>query len=304
MKCISIVWLAKADLSNLNSGQGSGNLTELKTYNYGQKPYISGQATRTAIFDTMARTYPDKFICTPERPCGDVANCWGCDLRGFLATKEGEGGERRWSPLKVTPGLGQLNTDIVSDLLTRHSVIAKEDKKSKDQRIAHVQMTENIYRFGLVIDVENVGKVKIPKMEGKGKEERVIGWETVVDIGEGERITRISALLGAIYNLAGFAKQARAATSLAPDIIIVFVQDTYNQRGLKSLELNEKGCVKLDLLEYAVAEHKDMGNKILFGLTPGIIGNEEEVKVVLNKYGVDVFRVLQVIEETKNLLGS
>ena len=47
-----------------------------------------------------------------------------------------------------------------------------------------------------------------------------------------------------------------------------------------------------------------MGNKILFGLTPGIIGNEEEVKVVLNKYGVDVFRVLQVIEETKNLLGS
>ena len=101
-------------------------------------------------------------------------------------------------------------------------------------------MTENIYRFGLVIDVENVGKVKIPKMEGKGKEERVIGWETVVDIGEGERITRISALLDAIYNLAGFAKQARAATSLAPDIIIVFVQDTYNQRGLKSLELNEK----------------------------------------------------------------
>ena len=47
-------------------------------------------------------------------------------------------------------------------------------------------MTENIYRFGLVIDVENVGKVKIPKMEGKGKEERVIGWETVVDIGEGK----------------------------------------------------------------------------------------------------------------------
>ena len=50
---------------------------------------------------------------------------------GFWQQKEGEGGERRWSPLKVTPGLGQLNTDIVSDLLTRHSVIAKEDKKVK-----------------------------------------------------------------------------------------------------------------------------------------------------------------------------
>ena len=305
MKCLSLVWLAKADLSNLNSGQGSGNLTELKTYDYGQKPYVSGQAIRTALFETMTRTYPEKFICTPERPCSDVKNCWGCDLRGFLATKEDVGSDRRWSPLKVTPGLGQITADITSDLLTRHSVIDKEgDKKSKDNRIAHVQMTENIYKFGMVVDVDNIGKIKVPVTEGKGKEERVVGWNTHIDIGEKERQERLKAVLDGIYNLAGFAKQARAAASLAPDILLISLQDTYNQRGLKALELDENKKVNLELLEYSLAQHSDEGNKVFFGFTPGIVKNEEEVKSLLIKYAVEVRRVSQVMDKVKEILGK
>ncbi|MFZ5942943.1 MAG: type I-B CRISPR-associated protein Cas7/Cst2/DevR [Bacillota bacterium] len=303
MKCISLTWLAQADLSNLNSGQGSGNFTELKTYDYGQKPYVSGQATRTALFDTIARTHPDKFICTPERPCADVENCWGCDLRGFLAPKEGVGGDRRWSPVKVTPGLGQLSGDITNDLLTRHSVMDKEgDKQSKDNRIAHVQMTENIYKFGLVIDVENVGKIKVPITEGKGKEERVVDWKVEVDIGEEARKERIKTLLDGVYNLSGFAKQARAAASLAPDVLLVTVQDTYNQRGLKALELAEDGHIKEDLLDYYLAENLNGGNKIFFGMSPGLAKNEQQVKDIFKKYGVEVLRVSQVIDKVRELL--
>jgi len=303
MKCLSFTWLAQADLSNLNSGQGSGNFTELKTYDFGQKPYVSGQATRTAIFETIARTYPEKFICTPERPCADVENCWGCDLRGFLAPKEGVGGDRRWSPVKVTPGLGQLKKDITNDLLTRHSVMDKEgEKQSKDNRIAHVQMTENIYKFGMVIDVDNIGKVKVPVTEGKGKEERVVDWKVAVDIGKEARKERIKALIDGIYNLSGFAKQARAAASLAPDVLLVTVQDTYNQRGLKALELDEEGNVKEDLLDYYLAENSSAGNKIFFGLTPGIVKNEEKVKELFRNYEVEILRVSQVIDKVKALL--
>lgn len=304
MKCLSLVWLAKADLSNLNSGQGSGNLTELKTYDYGRKPYVSGQATRTALFETMARTYPEKFICTAERPCADVENCWGCDLRGFLATKEDIGGDRRWSPLKVTPGLGQLAQDITSDLLTRHSVIDKEEKKSKDNRIAHVQMTDNIYKFGMVIDVVNIGKVKVPKLEGKGKDQRVVDWETKVDIGEEERINRINGLLDGIYNLSGFAKQARAAASLAPEVILLTIQDTYNQRGLKALEMDEEGNINIELMQYAIDEHKFNGDQILFGLTPGLINNEQEVRNLLQENDVEVLRISQVFDKVKSLINS
>ncbi|MQL52216.1 DevR family CRISPR-associated autoregulator [Desulfofundulus thermobenzoicus] len=303
-KCISLVWLARADLSNLNSGEGSGNLTELKTYDHGRKPYISGQATRTAIFETMARSHPDKFQCTAELPCTDVAGCWGCDLRGFLATEEDVGGQRRWSPLKVSPGLGQIPGEIVTDLLTRSSVVEKEGRGSKDMRIAHVQMMNNIYRFGLVIDVANVGLVRVPRLEGKGKEQRFAGWDIAVNISDAERAQRVRAVLDAVFNLSGFAKQARAAVSLSPDIILIAFQPTYNQRGLKALEMNDRGEVKLDLLRYALQEHRALGHEILFGYTPEVVANGQEVTALVEEEGVPVQPVHQVFARAREKMSG
>lgn len=303
MKAITLVWLTKANLSNLNAGQGSGNLTELKTYSNGTKPYVSGQATRTAIFDTIARSHPDKFLCVSERPCTDVKNCWGCDLRGFLATKKGEGGERRWSPLKATPGLGQIPTEIVTDLLTRSSVMEKgDDRASKDMRLANVQMTENLYRFAVTIDVANVGLVKEPILEGKGKEQQVTGWEDIVDIGNEERKLRIAALLDGIFNLSGFAKQARAAESLAPELLLAITQDTYNQRGLKALEVDDLGNIKLDILANALDENAALGNTVMFGGRPGVVDNWDDVTELLEKHQIPVVPVHKVIEKLKSTL--
>ena len=130
--------------------------------------------------------------------------------------------------------------------MTRTSVLEKdEQRQSKDLRIAHVQMMENIYRFGMVIDVENIGLVREPVIEGTGSRQQVTGWKTVVDIGQAERNLRLKALLNGVFNLSGFAKQARAAASLSPDFILLALQGTYNQRGLKALELDEEGRVKL-----------------------------------------------------------
>jgi CRISPR-associated protein Cst2 len=303
VKAITLVWLTRADLSNLNSGQGSGNLTELKTYANGTKPYVSGQATRTALFDTIARTHGDKFKCTSERPCTDVRNCWGCDLRGFLATKEGEGGERRWSPIKVTPGLGQIPSEIVTDLLTRSSVLEKgDDRASKDLRLANVQMTNNLYRFAMVIDVDNIGLVKEPIIEGKNKEQRVTGWKEAVNIGEEKRKIRVAAVLDGVFNLSGFAKQARAAASLSPEILLAISQDTYNQRGLKALEVDDQGNIKVDVLANAIQENIDLGHTVMFGGSAGIAGNWEEVLKVLGQYQVEVMPVHKVIETLKSSL--
>jgi len=303
MKAITLVWLTRADLSNLNSGQGSGNLTELKTYANGTKPYVSGQATRTALFDTIARSHEDHFKCTSERPCADVENCWGCDLRGFLATKEGEGGERRWSPIKVTPGLGQISGEIVTDLLTRSSVVAKsDDRASKDMRLANVQMMENLYRFAMVIDVDNVGLVKKPILEGTGKEQRVTGWEKAIDIGPEQRKIRVQALLDGVFNLSGFAKQARAAASLAPELLLAISQNTYNQRGLKALEVDDQGNIATATLEVALQENTDLGNKVYFGGSSGVVDNWDEVTVLLQQYQVEVLPVHKVIDALKSAL--
>ncbi|GAW32205.1 type I-B CRISPR-associated protein Cas7/Cst2/DevR [Carboxydocella sp. JDF658] len=308
MKAISVVWLARTDLSNLNSGQGSGNLTELKTYDHGRKPYVSGQAVRRALFDTIARAYDNRFLCVAEKPCCDVANCWGCDLRGFLAPKSGEGSDRRWSPLKVAPALGQIPAEIVTDLLTRMSIFEKEDSSTKDNRIAHVQLMENIFRLALVLDLENIGRMLEPVKEengkGKNKEEAFKGWQVTVDVGSAERKERIKAVLDGIYNLNGFAKQARAAASLAPEVALLTVQPVYNQRGLRALELNDKGEVDLKQLAWTLDEHKALGYQDFFGYTPGVVSNEAELLALLQQKEIEAQPVYAAFEQVKALVAA
>lgn len=131
-----------------------------------------------------------------------------------------------------------------------------------------------------------------------------MGWDVQVDIGEAERAKRVTALLNGVYNLSGFAKQARAAASLAPDIILVSLQETYNQRGLKALELDDNGNIQLDLLDYALAQHKDEGNQLFFALTPGIVKNEDAVKELLNEHNLEPLRVSQLFARIHEIISN
>lgn len=135
LKSINIVWLSKASLSNINAGEGSGNITELKTYGKDKKPYASGQSVRHALRESMMRENFDEFKCVPELPCGDVENCWLCDLFGYLDPKKGEGFNRRWSSLKVSPALGQIKTNITTDMLTRSSIIESKGNQKNYEEI-------------------------------------------------------------------------------------------------------------------------------------------------------------------------
>mgnify|MGYP001272959428 CR=1 FL=1 len=299
LKSLSLTWLSKADLSNLNAGEGAGNVTELKLYDESTKPYASGQAVRRALFDTIQREYEEHFHCTPESPCTDVEKCWSCDLRGFLAPEEGAGGTRRWSPVKVSPAFGQLRREIVSDLLTRHSDLAKENRESKDMRLAHVQMMDNIYRLSVIIDILNIGKVREPKIEKKQKKEQVVGWVDKVNISKNERVKRTKALLDAIYHLSGFAKQARSAASLAPEILVVAAKPTYNQRGQQVIDLNEQGAVPIDRLETVLKEYEVTGDKLCVGWTPGIIQNEGAVQEIFGEFKIPVVTVAEAIQWAK-----
>lgn len=297
VKAIALNWLAKTDLSNLNAGEGAGNITELKLYGNGKKPYVSGQAIRRALFDTLQRHYQEHFLCTAERPCQNVEHCWGCDLRGFLATEEGKSGKRRWSPIKVSPALGQIANEIVSDLLTRHS-------DENDQRLAHVQMMENIYKVNLIIDVENVGRVVEPIIEKNKKKDKGTfkGYQTTLDLEPEKRLERVSAILDAVYHLSGLAKQARAVSSLAPEILFVTVKTTYNQRGLHYLDLDQNRKMHVERLTVGLNEHQLLGDQLCVGWTPGIVRNETEVQQVLQAQGIPMMSVLEAIKWAKSQL--
>ena len=297
LKGVAIVWLSKTDLSNLNAGEGGGgNVTELKTYDNGRKPYASGQSVRHALREAIQRNHPGVFRCVPEAPCTKVDECWLCDLFGFLNPKSGQGFDRRWSPIKATPALGQTVSGIVTDLLIRMSDKEKEDTQTADQRIAYVQMMANIYRVGLSLDVANVGKVITPKYEGKGKNAQFAGWETTVDIQPAEKAERAAAVLDAIGGIADFAKQARNAVSLAPDIFIASTHTRYSHRTLRALELDDAGNVNTETLEVVLQDLKDDDAQLFCGYTPGVLKNDEAFKTLLSEFGIEAPNPLRALK--------
>ena len=289
LKGITMVWLSKTDLSNLNAGEGGGgNVTELKTYDSGRKPYASGQSVRHALREAIERNNPGIFLCTPESPCGDIQNCWLCDLFGYLNPKLGEGFDRRWSPIKATPALGQVVNDIVTDLLIRMSDREKsDDKETRDQRIAYVQMMSNVYRTGLSLDVANIGLVVRAKYEGKGKDQAFGGWETVADIRAEERRNRAIAVLEAIGGIADFAKQARNAASLSPDIFIASIHSRYSHRTLRALECDNDGNVNTDTLRVILQDLQDDGAAMFFGFTPHVVKNDGALLETIKEFGLE-----------------
>ncbi len=301
LKGVAIVWLSKTDLSNLNAGEGGGgNVTELKTYDNGRKPYASGQSVRHALREAIHRNNPGVFLCVPETPCTQVAECWLCDLFGFLNPIAEKGFNRRWSPIKVTPALGQIASDIVTDLLIRMSDKEKEDKQTSDQRIAYVQMMANVYRVGLSLDVANVGKVVEPQYEGKGKNATFKGWETTVEIGPTVKVERAVAVLDALGGIADFAKQARNAASLAPDIFIASTHTRYSHRTLRALELDEKGEVKTEVLQVILQDLRDDDAEIFCGFTPGVVQNDTALTQLLDEFGVEIVNPIRAL---KNLIA-
>ena len=288
LKGVVIIWLSKTDLSNLNAGEGGGgNVTELKTYDNGRKPYASGQSARHALREAIARNNPDVFRCTPESPCGDVENCWLCDLFGYLNPKLGEGADRRWSPIKMTPALGQIASDIVTDMLIRMSDREKEEKQTRDQRIAYVQMMSNVYRIGLSLDVANIGRVIRAKYEGKGKDAAFSGWEMITDIDEEACRNRVIAVLESIGGITDFAKQARNAASLSPDIFIASTHSRYSHRTLRALECDDEGNVDTEALHVILQDLQDDGADLFFGYTPHVVKNGDALLETVKEFDLE-----------------
>ena len=311
LKGVTMVWLSKTDLSNLNAGEGGGgNVTELKTYDNGRKPYASGQSVRHALREAIRRNNPGVFLCTPESPCGKVENCWLCDLFGYLNPKPGQGSDRRWSPIKATPALGQIASEIVTDLLIRMSNKPKSEDETElpnnsevdteelpnddepntattDQRIAYVQMMANVYRTGLSLDVTNIGMVLCEEYEGKGKEQAFVGWKTDVNIDAKERRNRAIAVLEAIGGIADFAKQARNAASLSPDIFIASTHSRYSHRTLRALECDDDGNVDTDTLRVILQDLQADGATLFFGFTPHVIANDDALLETAKEFGLE-----------------
>ncbi len=292
---VTITWLSKVDLSNINSGEGGGgNVVELKTYRSGKRPYASGQSVRHALREALERGNPGCIKSTPEAPSGDIKEDWLCDLFGYLNPRKGEGSDRRWSPIKCTPALGQVDSEIVTDLLLRMSDLEKDEKKAtKDQRLAYVQLTENIFRTGMSIDVFSVGRRLI--VEGDKSSKKITKRDFLDEIGDEERKKRVQAVIKALAQMGDFAKQARNAVSFAPDLFFAAVSPVYTQRGLRTLEIDPEGNLDLPVLETVAKDLKELGATLFMGHTPGVIRNDAELLELCRSLEIPVKSPVQTL---------
>jgi len=296
MKCISIVWLSQTDLTNLNAGEGEANFIDIKKYKKSgiEYPYVSGQAMRYYIKEAIRRNLDNEYMCVPNdkgETCGNIKECIGCDLFGFMTTiKKGEilpgyseghpgGAITRVSPVKVSPAMGLLpfEDNAVVDFLTRRHRMT-EGEMSGD--IVNVEIGINLYKCGIAIDVVRIGGEEVIN-----EEKRTVKIEYYLN--EDERKKRISKVLEAVRYLSDYSKQARLLTDFTPDLILIAFQNVYSHRLQKALSVSN-GAVDLERLETVINDIKEYSPKIIAGILPDVVENESNVKAKLEVLGVEV----------------
>lgn len=296
IKGIELVWLSRTDLTNMNSGEGGTNFVDVKKYKKSgvEYPYVSGQAMRHYLRAAVRRELQvNQFMCLPNddgEGCGEEKKCINCDLFGYMHTIKGTGAQVRVSPVKVSPAMGLLPMDDNStiDFLTRKKFKAEGEKAGGD--IVNVELGVNTYKCGISIDMVRVGA-----KEELDQESKTLKIELVVK-DENTKKQRVINLLNAIMLISDYSKQSRLLTDFAPDILLGTAQKKYSHRLQKAIEIDAQGNLKIDRFEAIIMEMKSYC-EVFFGLLPGVLGNEDEVKAKAREVGLEILTPGDVIKK-------
>lgn len=300
-KGLNIVWLSETDLTNLNAGEGESNFIDVKKFKKDgiEYPYVSGQAMRFYLKEAMRRSLEDKeYMCIPDdqgETCGNINKCIMCDLFGFMTTEKGKGAKTRVSPIKVSPAIGLLPFDENAnvDFLTRRHRVSEGVKMEGD--IVNVELSTNIYKGGISIDMVRVGS-----NEKVDEDKKTVSIVNVVDASE--KTKRVTKTFEALKYLSDYSKQARLLTDFSPDIIAISLQNKYSHRLQKLFEFNNGREINIQRLNEILDDVLSYSNKILFGMISGVVKNEVEVKKAVEAKGITVKTPSEVINEAINLV--
>ncbi|WP_322801929.1 type I-B CRISPR-associated protein Cas7/Cst2/DevR [Thermoflexus sp.] len=322
VKAISMVWLSRTGLTNLNAGEGGSNLVDLKKYRWAGReyPYVSGQAMRFYLKEAIRREVRPEEACVADEQgetCGRIPECVLCDLFGFMITLPEVGAVVRVSPVKVSPAMGliPLEETMTVDFLTRrHRGAVQEEAGAIRGDIVNVEMAVNLYKVGLAVDLRRVGReeelVEIEK--GRGKKAQTVRGVTLKDyVDEAERRRRIRLLLDAVQDFSDYSKQARLLTDFTPDLLLVALQANYSHRLQKALEIRWDGAAILDTarLDQVLRElqedvaRADERPAVFAGMLEGVIANGEAVRETLGRHGIEVVTPREAIARAKAALG-
>ncbi len=318
VKAIQVVWLSRTGLTNLNSGEGGSNLVDIKKYRFaGQEyPYVSGQAMRFYLKEALRRHLQPEEACVADdqgETCGRIAACVLCDLFGFMTTLPEVGAVTRVSPVKVSPAMGLVPLDgsLTLDFLTRRHRGAREEGEMTGD-IVNVELAVNVYKGGICLDVQRVGREEERYVLGETGGRRPKPYFSVRmrdHIAAEERGRRVGLLLDALQDFSDYSKQARLLTDFTPDVVLVSLQHNYSHRLQKALETDSSGNVNLARLEQVLGEVEPdclslNGRRALWaGVLDGSVGNAAALRATLERSGVPIATPRQAIAAAKDALG-
>lgn len=307
---IVIGMIMQVDVGNVNAGWTEGVVTVIKKVERPDgyfHPYISGQALRRYIRDTMKDILKDRndenLKMSPEEKSsdkkspivtvGDPRQYIDDDLFGFMraikkerkkkqeknneSTDEGnEGSElkgtrRRTSPLRVSPAYGMFKLNSDRDLGTR-SALEFQQSAEAGGSIFETEVTNNMFRSTLLLELDRVGVWK--------------GYETTSEkdkdggvLDEDARKARMIVLLESLKYLWGGGRQTRLLVDLTPQFIIYARMKRKVPIFLNSIDVEHSDGsfkIKTDIIRETVKDYVDDIQSLIVGIRTGQFTNSNE----------------------------
>lgn len=300
-KAIVIGYLAKVSAANVNASHTEGNVVVAKkvTLPDGSTiPYISGQAIRRMLRDRLedlGYTLSEPFaqvsgqeVTPPVRPWEFIDE----DLFGYL---DPSGGRRRTSPVRVSAAVGLFPFQGDRDLGTR-SFERFGQAMAAGGNMFETELYANLFKGTVLVELDRVGIFKQLEI-GEGSE-RTLPAE--------ERCKRLQTLFEALNLLWGGGRTARMLADLSPKFIAYSRLKVKHPVFLEALTAHyEDSTYILELEPLKNTLHKFAGyrEQTLFGLEPGIFGNEATIRNELSSYG-SVLTVHEALAQAKRDVSS
>jgi len=300
-KAIVIGYLARVSAANVNASHTEGNVVVAKkvTLPDGSTiPYISGQAVRRMLRDRLEELgYPlsepfarveGQEVTPPVRPWEFVDE----DLFGYL---DPSGGRRRTSPVRVSAAVGLFPFQGDRDLGTR-SFERFGQAMAAGGNMFETELYANLFKGTVLVELDRVGVFR-PLEIGEDAERAL-----PVD----ERRKRLQTLFEALNLLWGGGRTARMLADLSPKFLAyarLRVKHPVFLEALVAHYEDGKYVLELEPLKNALDKFRSYREQTLFGLEPGIFGNEEEIRSVLAPYGA-VLTVHEALAQAKQDIGG
>jgi CRISPR-associated protein Cst2 len=295
-KAIVIGYLAKVSAANVNASHTEGNVVVAKKVTLPDGttvPYISGQAIRRMLRDRLEELgYPlsepfakvsGQEVTPPVRPWDFIDE----DLFGYL---DPSGGRRRTSPVRVSAAVGLFPFQGDRDLGTR-SFERFGQAMAAGGNMFETELYANLFKGTVLVELDRVGVFK--PIETGEKNERILPAD--------ERMKRLQTLFEALNILWGGGRTARMLADLSPKFLAYARLRVKHPVFLEALSAHyEDGKYALELapLVNVLKKFADYRERTLFGIEPGIFGNEEEIHAELQEYG-EVLTVHEALAKAK-----